>query len=679
MESSQKTSRVKPRAAGSASKKILNTNLNGRHADRKASESFMRQGENRLLHGDLRGVEFFDLATRLDPTNSSLYYKQGLALLEYSSDRGEERGMLLSCKRFKMATRMQSHFFEAWLAWGDALYQLGQESGEHHYFIEAEKKLAKAVSLADNQPNDVLAELYWLYGSAWSMLSQKSEEAGDMHLALKAFAKASESLDDLPLEFWLDYGHVALDLGHSINDLGAIEKAIACYKNAVSIDIEHADSWLYLAEAIGLLYSYTHDEDHFSGASECFATAVNLSPDNVSVWLSWAELLTLSGRIVKDAKKLRASIEKCHKAYNCDPEDPRIIAVWVEALAILGCITDRVDLIQEAQNKLLEILDDVDHYTEVWGAYGTCLQALAEYFNDLDFYYQAIEKYQEGLSLDRTAHRLWHGLASCYTAAAEMEMDGEIFERAHKFFQKALAIDVNNIYLYDYAVSLSKYGQLIGSQKTLEIATYYFQQALVRQKNAVYVHPDWLFSYAVTLDLLGDFTDEPEQLVRAIEIFHHVLMVDPEYPDIHYHLGLAYNHYGDVVGDSESFTRAIHHFKLASGRDDENDNVLLEWALTLMNYAQHKGDCIDTDHYYREAEYKLTQSARLGNVQAYYHLGCLYSLIGQYERAFRFIQKAHEFEALPPLHELLDDDWLEGLRSTESFRNFIADLVETSE
>jgi tetratricopeptide (TPR) repeat protein len=678
MESSQKIARSKPRGIN-GSKKLLNSSLVQSRADHKASESFMRQGESRLLHGDLNGVQFFDLAARLDPSNSGLYYKQGLALLEYSSERGEERGLLLSCKRFKMSTKMQCNFFEAWHAWGDALFHLGQETGEHHYYLEAEKKLKRAILISSNQPQDVLSDLYWLYGSTWSMLSEKSGEAGDMHLAMEAFSQAAEHLDDLPCEFWLDYGHVALELGKCINDTGVIGKAINCYKNAVSISISSAESWLSLAEAMSLLYTYSHDEDHFSQANECYATVAQLSAEDVGMWLSWAELLILSGKVKTDAKRIRSSIDKCHKAFSCDHDDPRIVAVWVEALALLGTITERVDLIQEAQNKLCEILDEADGYTEIWYAYGVCLQALATYFNDLDYYYQAIEKYQEGLSIDRTAHKLWHGLATCYTTAAQIEMDPKIFERAHKFYQRAIALQVNNIYLYDYAVSLSKCGEAAGEQKTLELSTYYFEQALARQKNAVYLHPDWLFNYAVTLDQLGEYIDEPDQFVKAIEILNHVLMVDPEFPEVHYRLGLAYNHYADFIGDSASFKRSQHHFRLAQSRDEENDQIILEWALSLVNFAQHIGNGVEADQYYREAEYKMTQAARLGSVHAYYHLGCLYSIIGQFERAFRFIKKAHEFEALPALHELLDDDWLEGLRSTESFRNFIADLVETSE
>ncbi|MDN3508039.1 MAG: hypothetical protein P0S94_03875, partial [Simkaniaceae bacterium] len=175
----------------------------------------------------------------------------------------------------------------------------------------------------------------------------------------------------------------------------------------------------------------------------------------------------------------------------------------------------------------------------------------------------------------------------------------------------------------------------------------------------------------------ADFEDDEKLYPQAIEILNHVLMVDPEFPEIHYRLALVLTHYADYTSQEEVYKRAMHHFRLALSHDEENDFIMLDWAIGLIHFALLTLDC--RDNLYREAEYKLTQSARLGNTGAYYQLAGLYSLMGQHDRSFYFIRKAHEFDALPPLHELLEDDWLENLRMTEIFRNFVTDLVKTSE
>ena len=125
-------------------------------------------------------------------------------------------------------------------------------------------------------------------------------------------------------------------------------------------------------------------------------------------------------------------------------------------------------------------------------------------------------------------------------------------------------------------------------------------------------------------------------------------MIDPEYKEIHYHIGLAFFHLGEMNGEKEYFYRAAHHFRLATKEEEENDQVLLDWALALINIADHLQDSHERIEIYRDAEHKMTQSARMGNLTAYYHLACLYSLLEQNDRAFAFIKKADEYESLLP-------------------------------
>jgi hypothetical protein len=77
---------------------------------------------------------------------------------------------------------------------------------------------------------------------------------------------------------------------------------------------------------------------------------------------------------------------------------------------------------------------------------------------------------------------------------------------------------------------------------------------------------------------------------------------------------------------------------------------------------------------YMDAEIKITQAGTLGNVGAYYNLACLYSIVGRTYESMELIQKALFSRSLPSLEELLEDDWLENLRSTSAFVQFFNDL-----
>ncbi len=47
---------------------------------------------------------------------------------------------------------------------------------------------------------------------------------------------------------------------------------------------------------------------------------------------------------------------------------------------------------------------------------------------------------------------------------------------------------------------------------------------------------------------------------------------------------------------------------------------------------------------------------------------------GQYDRALAFMKKADEYESLPPIEEIYEDEWLDGLRSTGEFQEFLTRL-----
>lgn len=636
----------------------------------------LNDGEMRLLKGDfLLGLELFESARKLDPENPHVYFRQALAFFEYGSEKGKEKALLLCSKKLKMALSLGLESFDLWHLWGKTLSLLGLAHRENHYFLEASEKYRKALSLSENQPSDIMTDLHWDYGVVWTHIAYHSGEALDLHFAMESFQKASSISSTLPSEFWIDFGTACLELATRINDIRLYVKAINCFKHAISTASASCyQGWMQLASALQQLYSQTHDEDHFSQANECFSAAAQLAPQEIKLWLQWAQFLCESGRRNQDIKRLRSCIEKCHRVHALTPDLALTLAIWGEALAALGDLTERLDLIYEAQNKISEAVQLDKNDPDVWYSYGMCLNSFGKYFNDYDYYYQAIEKFQCGISMDRTYHRHWHAIANCYSTIGLLEGDIEALERSCRFYTKAIDLSSSTFYVLDYAMALARLGEMTHDQQWLEHALVQFEQALNLQKNAAYIHPDWLFHYACTLDMLGDFHEEESYYTKAIEIFSHVLMIDPDFPPVHHRLALAFSHLGEFSGEIDHFYRAVHHFRLGTKHDEENDHTILDWGITLINIAHRAQDSSEADQCYREAEHKLSQSAKLGNVGAFYHLGCLYSLLGQYEKAMRFLEKADTFEALPPIEELLEDDWLDGVKETPLFRDFLSQL-----
>lgn len=635
----------------------------------------LQEGEMSLLKGDLtKGLELFDSASKNDPENSDLFFRQALALFHYSNEKDKEKALLHAHKKLKIAAAKATPTFALLHIWGLVLTQLGAYAENHSYFTEAHHKFLRAQEHALQQPNDILADFYWDVGAVRIKLAEHSGEALDWQLALDVFSKASEMHEDLPAPFWHDFGYACTKLAMCINDIRLHVKAINCFKHSLRLVPSTYATWLILGKTLYALYEHTHDEDHFSQATECFASGSQLEPQNITLWLEWAHCLINSGRRTRDLKKLRACIEKCHKVYVCDQNEPMHKAFWGEALALLGESSERLDLIYEGQNKILEAIEVDPNIPELWHAHGMCLCALASYFHDVDYYYQAIEKLQYGLSLDRTSDELWHAMAQVYTLVGALETDKDAFDKASRFFTKAIDLHPSTYYIFDYGLSLSRLGEITHEQKELELALVQFEKALSIQKNASYLHPDWLYHYAYTLDMLGDFYEEDNYYIRAIDIFSHILMLDPDFPQLHHRLALAEAHLAELLGDLDHFYKAIHHFRLAAKQEEESDLVILDWGVCLINIAEHSQDTKDRELFYEEAEYKLIQAARLGNIHAHYYLAGLYSLLCQYEKAMYHLDRANLSGSLPPIEEVLEDDWLDGLRHTTQFSAFIAEL-----
>lgn len=638
------------------------------------SEFLQKQGEIKLLDGDIKGLKFFDHAIELDPKNASLLCRQAEALYAFGATSKIKKYLLLANKKFKSALQIYPESFAAWSGWGNSLSLLGKTFGQHHYFIDAKEKLQKATEFAKGQADEKVAEVYWSLGQVLSNTFDHSGEVSDLTKALEIYAKASSLNEQMPIRFWNDFGKIALKLGMQINDVNLYVKAINCQKNAIAKSISNFDSWYLLGETLTEYYQITQDEDHFSQANECFINAAKLHPENNLIWISWAKLLMFSGKKLKDAKRLFAAIEKCHKAYSCNRKNENTITLWAEALALVGSISDRLDLISEAENKIAEAIDAFGQTPEVCYAHGMTLCAYGTYYNDADYYYQAVEKFQEGLSINRINHKLWYHLGRTYRIIAEMEMDSALLQRAGKFFARAINLQPISTYYYEYALSLSRYAEYHPEKETIENALIGFEQAFSLQKNAIYLHPEWLYQYAITLDLMGDVQDDEKYYIKSIEILKRVLMLDPEFEEIHYRIALAYTHLGELSEEVEMYTRAITHYKIAFNSNEENEQLILDWSLALMHISQVAPYEEDRQQYLKEAEFKLIQSAKLGNTEVYYHLSCLYSIMKHFEKAMYFLEKAEQFGSLPPLEEVLEDVWLDNLRQTEVFKAFISHL-----
>lgn len=634
----------------------------------------LNEGIAKLKNGEIDGCELFDLASNLDPKNHAILFEQGLSLYNYGRNNRTKKYLLLANKKFKKALAIQETDFSTLKALGTSLYLLGKVTGDHHFILDAKNYFQDAIKYCEKAPTESLAEVYWNYGRINMQLAKKSEEVSDLSIALNAHKNAHTLNENLGPSFWSTYSACALELGTQINDTKLFLEAIKFQKNAIAKESSNWKHWFQLARCLSKLFFASGDEDHFLQANESFVTSAKLNPTGDKFYLSWAKLLFTSGKKTKETKRLYSAIEKCSFAQTLNAKNPKTYSIWSISLSEIGSIKEELSLIYDAENKANEGFAYNHASTDLHFAKGYALFAQGKYFNEADLYHQAVEKFQEGLSIDRTCHKLWYHLGCTYAVLARAENEPAFYERALKFFTRAIHLNMKSSYLFAYAESLLDIAEIQGDETLLEESLTHFQQAISLNKNAIFIQTDSLAKYAKALDLYGDFKNEKTYYVQAIDVLKKVLLVDPGFKDIHHKIGLVYDHLGELLDDRDVLEKALIHFKIAEKTTFENAALFADNALCKIHLAELSLSSEERYDLYKEAEYKLIQAAKLGFTEGYYHLATLYSLSCEYDKAMHFLNKCITYDALPPVDDLLDDEWLENLRHTEIFQTFVEHL-----
>jgi tetratricopeptide (TPR) repeat protein len=576
---------------------------------------------------------------------------------------------------FKQAAHLAPERPEPWAGWASALLQLGKIQKEHHFFLEAKEKFQYALARVQALSVQKQTHLYWEYGRLWMELASFSGEALDIRLALQAFSSAMNLLTLPSAQFLHDYGNGYLQMGLLTNDPRLYHQAIHLLRQALALDNGHLDALRALAEAYAQLYINTVDEQIAEKGCECYHELTQKIPHSLDAWLGWAQLLGETARINRDIKKFQAAIDKCVIGHRIDPNHHLLQAQWVESLSYLGVLTNRLDLLIEAERKIIDMTDRFPDDPDLWHAYGVCLIGFGHYYSDPDYYDFAIEKLQEGLSIDRTHAELWHALGLAHTHFAHLVGDQELIERATRFY--AFAIDLKPAcpsLLFDAANAWLVSSDLHDDEQDLHRAIELYEQLLQSQKEILLNHPEWLFQYATALEWLSDFTVDDRYCIQAIDLYLHILLIDPETDQIHFRLATCFARLGESSAQPEYDQRAQQHFCFAVRQDEEDANVWLEWGLSCFSLAMHSVDPHMKQQALVDAEQKMTRAGLLGNRQVYYHLACLYSATERCAEAMDLLHKAQRYALLPPVEELIENEWLDNLRHTEMFVQFLSSL-----
>lgn len=501
---------------------------------------------------------------------------------------------------------------------------------------------------------------------AWKELGQLTQELYDFQRSLYFFSLAAKkSLELEKTLFWHDYSTLLEELGRqTLNPsffLEAIEKA------------RTAGSSFAFAKASISLFRSTKDDEHLLQACEAIDYHLSLSSYHFSFLLfEKASLFKEHGIRRKDPALLKKGSSIILSILE-EEQQPHHLFLAIELSFHSALIDDSLShldiarkLIADHKSTGLPLFHVAEGLIPLAEGIFTQKQSLVEL---------SLSSFSKAISLNRTLVPAWNylGLAFCYLY--EFSEKSLFLTRALNCFEKSQLLLPSSETLLQKAVTLFKLAQHNLSEELLQKALQFFEKVFALERHNPFPQSDHLNDYALALDLMGNFKEEDSYHVQAIELLNRLLILDPSYPDIHYKLALCLSHLAYLRADSSAYQRSLVHFKLALRNQSSPCQLLLDWGLALIHFAELQEQTDQKKSLMREAEQKLFSSAHLGNPQAYYQLGCYYSLQGERQEALNWMKRALHLHAMPPLKEILEDAWLENLRSDEEFQKLLLQLA----
>lgn len=448
-------------------------------------------------------------------------------------------------------------------------------------------------------------------------------------------------------------------------DPSLVMQAVLFRKEAMNLDADNLHYLTSLAKEYKKLFFISLNEAQIQNFHDICELASLIHTDNPSLYLLWAEGLIDLGIYADKLDLVKLGIEKSHQALSCHAQQTQVDFLIARGLAFLGQKLDKLCHIQESYEKIKSYEDDPSNY-RLTLTIVDILQAYGHYYQDIDYLYQAIEKLQESLSLDKSIREFWIKMSKLYLEIANLESTLLAYELSEKMLDQALNLYKCPETLILKGIILSKIGELKQNENVLETALDYIEYGMSYYPHIFEPKIYHLFEYAKILDLSAIYTEDESRYIKALDIFAQIILLNPQYPHLHHQIGLTQFHLAEFSDNPELLKKSLLHFKIASQTLD-NDTVYIDWAiacLTLSEMVETTHEALFLQH---EAALKLKKALKQGQVQAYYFMACLCCVCKDYEKAISLLKIAERHEALPPPEDLVMDEWLSPISNHDEF------------
>lgn len=526
---------------------------------------------------------------------------------------------------------------EFYADWGGALFAIGQNSGEPCDLTRALEKYRMSIAQNGGAPT-VLQN----YAEALVMAHTLFFRPEFLREALSVYVRLMREFPETTLV----YGQLLRVLSEMI-DVGEV----------------HAD-WMPLAE-------------------EVFCRGRVCASEEAFFWCASAQLDLAIARYTNDPAKIDASFEKIARSRKLDPEHEVAFLLSLEIEIAYGAAHESLTHLMHAKQVLSLYLKDHSDDLRAEMLMIECLNALGAYFEEEQFYYDALER--SDVALKKFRHE--QSRASCCfhevraVAAVKLgDLTGltEYYEFAESLFSEMWRQGARcGTYWNHWASVLLKLWTATGQiSYVIEVVTKVerWLRELHHHRLTQHLFNEITYHYGAALQMLGENYQDGELLERALKIFERLVDEEQLSPQVQHAIALTQFEMGEIHAELTPYIRALEAFQRLIQDQPDEGLFRLDYGAALTKFSTLLGDPhsqVRAQQLLREAEGQFLTAIMLGETHAFYELAGLYSLVGLYPQSIDYLRKARNGGVLPEKEDLYDDEWFVGLRATHEFQRFV--------
>lgn len=284
------------------------------------------QDMDRVFESSIKFAE----ANEREPNHPIVLCHWAEALMHLGAYHENYRLIAEAEEKIRLSVEINPLNSESWYFYGRCYVEMGRYFQDASYYNKALEKYQHGFSL-----NPTLKLFHYGIAVAFFELFEITCDENALNQSLKHYSLLEDELDNLPPQFWLDWGNALYKFGEHTSQRHYIENSLIKYEKAIALlgsDVEDqpilVETIYYYSIALDSLGSIHEEPTFYEKAIQLLSCLLNSAPNLISVRYQLALTYSNLGELTSDVDSLEKSHENFEIILNQDPENESAWNDW---------------------------------------------------------------------------------------------------------------------------------------------------------------------------------------------------------------------------------------------------------------------------------------------------------------------------------------------------------------